>query len=135
MIIYPNSGALWGAGLLRTGLANALIKLFKAGAGISVNPALTLTQLEAAEADYTGYAPITVATFTTPLLNPVAGASVSSGTQQFQIAAPYTVANVIGGGWIESAGGVLVAAWDFDPTRTLAMAGDGIPFEFIAIFG
>lgn len=134
-IIYPNSGALWGAGLLQTALADAEIHLFQDGMGIIVQPSLTLTDLEAAEADYTGYAMVTVADWLAPLLNPVGGASIDSGVGQFAIASPYTVSNVIGGGWLQTAGGVLVSAWDYSPTRTLAGAGDGFPVDLILVFG
>jgi len=135
VIIYPNTGALWGAGLLRTALAASEIHLFRAAMGITINPALTLAELVAAEATYTGYAAEEITTFAAPLLNPLGGASTNSGTVQFQIASPYTVPNVIGGGWIQTAGGVLVAAWDYDPTRTLAGAGDGFPVDLFLLFG
>lgn len=135
MIIYPNAGALWGAGLLKTALALSEIHLFKSGMSIVVNPGLTLAELELAEADYTGYAAEEVTAFSVPLLNPIGGASVNSGSVQFQIAAPYTVGNVIGGGWIQTTGGVLVAAWDYDPTRALVGAGDGFPVDLFLLFG
>lgn len=135
MIIYPNTGALWGAGLLRTALATSEIHLFKAGMGVAITPALVLADLEAAEADYTGYAAEEVTAFAAPLLNPLGGASIDSGSVQFAIASPYTDGNVIGGGWIQTSGGVLVAAWDYDPTRSLTGPGDGVPVDLFLLFG
>lgn len=134
-IIYPNSGALWGAGLLRTALAGSEVHLYQASMGIVINPALTLAELEAAEANYTGYAAEAITAFAAPLLNPLGGASIDSGSVQFAIESPYTVPNVIGGGWIQTTGGVLVAAWNYDPTRGLVGAGDGFPVDLFLLFG
>lgn len=135
MVKYPNSGALWLAGVVRTALAGCVMKLFKDGEGIVVGPALTIAELTAAEADYTGYAGITVAAMTAPLLNPLGGASISTATQQFAITAPYTLPNVIGGGWIEDSTGALVMAWSYDNAISLTGAGDGIPVEQLFLFG
>lgn len=134
-IIYPNTGALWGAGLLQAELALSEIHLYQAGMGIVLGPSIDLTTLEAAEADYTGYAPMTVTAFEDPLLSQLGGASIDSGVAQFATAAPYTVSNVIGGGWIQTAGGVLVAAWDYNPVRTLAGAGAGLGVDLLLLFG
>ena len=135
MILYPNSGLLWGAGLLKTALANSKIRLFKADAGIILTNATTQAELVAGECDFTGYAAITVAAWNNPLLNPVGGAGIDSGLQQFATANPYTVGNSVGGGWVETAGGVLVAAWNYDPARSCNGAGDGVPVDLILIFG
>lgn len=135
MIAYPNTGMLWGAGLLQTALAGSKIRLFQDGQGINVGPALTLAELEAAECDFTGYTEATIANWLAPLLNPVGGASTDSGSVQFAISAPYTVSNVVGGGWVETAGGVLVAAWNYDPVRPVLGAGDGISVDLFLIFG
>lgn len=135
VIKYPSAGALWLAGIVRTALAGCKIRLFKDGEGIVVGPALTLAALEAAEADFTGYAEITVANMTAPLLNPLGGASISTSTQQFAMAAPYTTPNVIAGGWIETATGDLVMAWSYGEPKSLVGAGDGIPVEEILLFG
>lgn len=132
---YPNAGALFIAGKVRTALANCKLRLFKDGMGIVVGPSLTAAQLAAAEADYDGYAAITVAAMTAPLLNPLGGASISTGSQQFAIAAPYAVTNVIGGGWLEDSTGALVMAWSYGEAKPLVGAGDGIPVEQILLYG
>lgn len=135
MIAYMNSGMLWGAGLLETALAACEIHLFKSGEGIVIGPSLLLADLVAAKADYTGYLEITVAAMLAPVLNPLGGGSTTTGTQQFATAAPYTVGNSIGGGWIQDAAGVLLMAWDYDPPRVMAGAGDAIPAEVVFLFG
>lgn len=133
--IWMKSGSLWGAGLMQAALADAEIHLFQAAMGVSINPNLLLATLEAAECDFTGYAPITVATWQDPYLVPGGGAGTSSGSQVFAIATPYTTANVVGGGWVQDAGGVLLFAWSYDPTIPLVGAGDAVPVEQIPVFG
>lgn len=135
IIKYPNAGALWLAGKVKTALVNCKLRLFKDGEGITVGPTLTAAALVAAEADYTGYAAITVAAMSAPLLNPLGGASISTSTQQFATASPYTDPNVIGGGWLEDSTGALVMAWSYDQPKSMVGAGDGIPVEMILLFG
>jgi hypothetical protein len=132
---YMKSGMLWGAGLLQTALADAVIHLFKGGMGIIISDNLQLADLEAAEADFTGYAPITVATWLAPYLMPGGGAGTSTGSKVFAIASPYTVGNSIGGGWIQDADDVLVFAWDYSPAISLVGPGDAVPVEQIVVFG
>lgn len=134
-IIYPNSGAMWGAGLLQTALAGSEIHLFQAGMGVVIGPALDKATLVAAECDYTGYASQTVAAFLDPLLSKLGGASIDSGVAQFAITTPFTVPNVVGGGWLEDAAGDLVAVWDYNPNVTLAGAGDGLGADLLLLFG
>lgn len=135
IVRYPNSGALWLAGKVKTALVNCKVRLFKDGMGIVVGPALVVADLIAAEADYDGYAAITVAATSAPLLNPLGGASISTGEQQFQIDAPYATPNVIGGGWLEDSTGALVMAWSYGEPKSLVGAGDGIPVTQILLFG
>jgi hypothetical protein len=135
IVKYPNAGALFLAGLVRTALAGCKIRLFKDGEGIIVGPALTLAQLEAAEADFTGYAEIVVANMLAPGLNPLGGASITTGTQQFATAAPYTITNMVGGGWLETATGDLLLAWSYGEAKGMIGAGDVIPVEQILLYG
>jgi hypothetical protein len=135
VVKYTNAGALWLAGKVKTALVNCKMRLFKDGMGIVVSPSLVVADLIAAEADYTGYVEKTIAAMSAPLLNPVGGASISTGEQQFQIDAPYTVTNVIGGGWIEDSTGALVMAWSYGEAKPLVGAGDGIPVTQILVFG
>lgn len=135
MILWMNEGALWGAAILRTALEDAEFHLFKSGEGITINRTLTLAALEAAEADYTGYAAIVITAFGPPILMPGGGAGVNSGSQLFAIASPYSVGNTIGGGWCQSADGDLLFAWNYDPVIGLSGPGQGIPVEQIPVFG
>jgi len=53
---------------------------------------------------------------------------------QFQTAAPYTVPNVIGGAWLETAAGLLVAIIPFPTAVAMGAAGDAIPLAQILTF-
>jgi len=100
-----------------------------------LNEATDIGTLASNEADYTGYAFAALATWFDPLLNPAGGASIESGLQQFAIASPYTVPNVISGWWVQDSGGDLVCAGNFADDKPLAGAGDGIPMNVELIFG
>lgn len=135
IVKYPNAGALWLAGKVRTALAGCKLRLFKAGSGINVGPGLLLADLVAAEVTFTGYAEITVAAMMAPGLNPLGGASISTGTQQFATAAPYTTPDTVGGGWMEDSTGALVMAWQYDQPKGMSGEGDTLPVEQILLFG
>jgi len=131
--VYPNSSALLLAGLIRTGLAAAEIKLFKAIAQpLSVSTVIG----DFTEADYDGYAAKVVTTWLAAYLDPAGGASFQSGTQQFQFVPPVgaPVPNTILGFWIETAGGDLAAAGTFAAPVAMAAAGDAIPLNVTLTF-
>ena len=133
-LLYPNAGSLWLAEVAQTALANSVLSLYQTGS-VVLSPTTTKAELEAAEADYTGYATQTVTAWMAPLLNPLGGASIDSGLKQFAIASPYTVSNVIQGWWLEDSTGDVVCAGDFASTKPLVGAGDGIPFNVQLVFG
>ena len=133
-LIYPNEGSLWVAGIVQTALAGSDMHLFQSGS-VTLGPLTTLVDLDAAEADYTGYAAQNIAAWTDPLLNGLGGASIEAGLLQFAIAAPYTVPNMIQGWYLTETGGDLVCAGDFAVLKGLAGAGDGIPFNVTLRFG
>lgn len=133
-LIYPNSGSLWLAAIVKTALALSTMHLYQTGS-VVLSAATTKAELVAAVANYTGYALQTITAWFAPLLNPLGGASIESGLLQFQIDAPYTVDNVIQGWWVEDAGNDLVCAGDFTTPKALVGAGDGIPFNVELIFG
>lgn len=135
MVSYCNAGSLWLAGKAQAALANCKLRLYQDGMGIVIGPTLTQTALDAAVATFTGYADITVAAMTAPLLNPIGGASISTGSRQFAMASPYTTSNVIAGGWIEDSTGALVMAFSFAQPISITGAGDGIPVEQVFLFG
>lgn len=133
-LIYPNSGSLWLAAIVQTALAASVMSLFQVGT-VTLTATTVKADLEAAEADYTGYAAQTITTWFDPLLNPLGGASIESGLLQFAIATPYTVPNTIQGWWVEDSTGALVCAGDFTVPKPLVGAGDGIPFNLELVFG
>lgn len=90
----------------KTGLS----KLFKAA--VVFTPNLAAADLAAVEADFSGYAPITETTLPNPYPDQInGGVSFEIPTIQYQCASPLTVPNDIYGGWFETAGGVLLMAW------------------------
>lgn len=133
-MLYPNSGALALAANVQTFLANSDLHLFQSGS-VVLGPGTTLAELDGAEADYTGYSVITIASWLAPLLNPLGGASIECGTQQFAIASPYTVSNVIQGWYLTESGGDLICAGDLPQPVALVGAGDGIPLNVQLVFG
>lgn len=133
-LIYPNSGSLWLAAIVQTALAASVMHLFQTGS-VVLSAATVLADLEAAEADYTGYVEQTITAWFDPLLNPLGGASIESGLLQFAIASPYTVDNVIQGWYVQDSADALVCAGDFTTPKALVGAGDGIPFNVELIFG
>jgi hypothetical protein len=100
-MLYPNVGSLAVASAIRTFMAASKLRLIK-DPGPTLAPGITLAELAAAEADYTGYLAITVANYNLAILSPLGGAQIGSGTQQFITAAPYTVGNSIVGQTIQS---------------------------------
>lgn len=128
---YPNGGQLWLAGITRTALANSVVSLFQN----TITPTVLTTkaELEAAEADYDGYAPKTVANWNEPFLGSL-GAAIQMPVQQFQPTGS-TTPNIINGAWVETAGGVLVFIVTFPASVSMASAADAIPLSEILRFG
>lgn len=120
-------GALQLGTYLAADLADAEVHLFQVDV-ISITPNTTLAELEAIEADFTGYAPATVATWIGPMLAPITGAMVQSPTLEFGIDAPYTVPNNIMGWWLQdSLGNLLMIGTPPDP---VPMVGPGNLWAF-----
>lgn len=128
---YPNTGQVWIAGITRTALANSVVSLYQS----SITPSVLTTkaELEAAEADFGGYAPVVVANFNPAFLS-VLGGAIQMPVVQFQCDgnAP---SNVIGGAWLETAGGVLVSIIPFVAPKAMVLATDAIPLSEILRFG
>lgn len=134
-LAYPNVGALKVAGLVLTGMAASVVKLFKDA--LTVSPSLTKAILDAAECDYDGYAPITVANFLPPYIDPAGGASIQSGTQQFDYGPVGTppVTNNVYGFWIETAAGIPILAGLFDAPVAMNQVGDSVPMSVVLNYG
>lgn len=128
---YPTAGQMWLAGIARTALANSVVRLYKNTLTPSVLTALAA--LEAAEADYDGYAAKTVAAWGEAFLGAL-GAAIQMPNQQFQPTGS-TTPNLINGAWIETAGGVLVAIIQFPATISMGSPTDAIPLSEILRFG
>jgi len=109
--IFPTAEQITVAGAIKTPYATGVLKLFKSQ--IDLTLALAAADLAAIEADFSGYAAITLTT-----LPPVfvdgnrGGVSFQIPTQQWNVSDPATIQNDIYGGWIETAGGVLLMAWE-----------------------
>lgn len=128
---YPNAGQVWLAGITRTALANSVVSLYQS----TITPSVLTTKalLEAAEADYAGYAPLTVANWGAAFLSALGGA-IQMPVQQFQCTGG-GVENVIGGAWVETAGGVLVSIIPLSAVKAMVTATDAIPLSEILRFG
>lgn len=128
---YPNDGQVWLAGITRTALANSVVSLYQS----SLSPSILTTKamLEAAEADFGGYNPITVAAWNAAFLSALGGA-IQMPVVQFQCdgSAP---SNVIGGAWVETAGGVLVSIIPLSAVKSMTLSTDAIPLSEILRFG
>lgn len=131
-VFYPKDGSFWLANEVQTLLAGSKMRLFQSS--IIPTTATTLAELEAEEATFTGYAEKTLTTWGEPYTSPAGGASISSPLVQFQTASPYTVGNNIGGAWIETALGDLVAIITFPEVVPMAGMGDAIPIAQVLTF-
>jgi hypothetical protein len=132
---YSQAGALWLAGLVKAGLAESVIHLY--AQSVSLLPTLTLAQMEAVEANYDGYTPITVAAWAAAFLDPAGGADISSGYEQFQYgpAASPPVTNSVLGLFIVTSGGVLLVVQQFATPLPMSQIGDAVPVTVLLNFG
>jgi hypothetical protein len=131
-VYYPKSGQQWLAGKVRTALAASKIRLYQS----SINPTenTTLAELEAAEADYDGYAEITITNFGAVFQSPL-GAAIQMPSVQFQGTDPMVVTNNIGGAWIEDSTGALVNIIGFPEAKAMSSPLDALPLSEILRFG
>ena len=132
--IYPNVACLDVIGLMRTKLAGCSVHLYKSpftpGAGT------VLADLTAIEADFGGYAAITVTALLAAFIDPIGGASAQIGTVQFN-ADGTTPDNIIYGAWVQATGTppVLYLAVQFDNPVPMSAVGDALPLDFKFNFG
>ncbi len=125
--VYPLTGALKFAAQQQTYLALSVLHLFKAT--FNLTPTVVAADLEAIEADYDGYEPITCTTWNQPYLDPAGGASMQPGTKQFNFASDTGSVNSIYGWFLESAAGDLLAAGTFDGAIPMVQDGDSVPLN------
>jgi hypothetical protein len=135
--IYPAVGAKELATLVKAGLANAKIRLFKAPAP-PINDATVLADLTAHEADVDGYAAAVIAAWIGPYQDPDGGSSIRSGEVDFNYVPagpPLVNNNSIAGFWIETAGGILVAIVVFDTPLNLGVGHVLLPLTSVLNYG
>lgn len=120
----PNSYALVQATTAQAARALSVIKLFKSG--FVPDPNTVVAELDAEEADFDDYAPITVTAWLDPAGAITGGWQITAPTSQFLCAADQVVPNMIGGWWAELAAGTVIIIRQFDDPVPMAEAGNFI---------
>ena len=125
IFIYPNTGAMVLAGLVRTDLVAAVLKLFKND--VIPAPSTVLADLE--ECDFSGYAEVDPVEWQAVFLDPqLGGASFQTFNQwNFDGADVTPTTNTVYGYWIESVAGTLLAVGTFENPIPMMAGGDSIP--------
>ncbi len=112
------TGAKLEATAGKTRLANSVLHLFQSS--FTPTPNSTLADFTAAEADFDGYAGITIATWSDPVLAGQ-GFAIYAPTQTFRWEHDTDdVGNQIGGAYLVTSGGVLYQYTKFDPTLNVS---------------
>lgn len=132
MPLYTNGGALILAGIARDALADAEVHLYQ-----EVTPPLSVSTVigDFTEADYSGYAAATIAAWLAPYLDPAGGASIQSGTQQFDFGTLPGNINSINGFYLVNSDGDLILASAFPAPIAMTQPGDAIPVDVVLNFG
>lgn len=130
---FPLEGCQTSAAATRTALANSVMHLFQQS--LSPDPSTPLTDYTAAEADYDGYAAITMAAWNAPILAPGTGYMIGSPLVQFAWEFDEeSVGNVIKGAYLVDAAGKLRLTVIFTDLIPMEMAGQGIPLNVVWLF-
>lgn len=129
---FPLSVCALQAGERRTALAASVVKMFKSSLVPDENT--VLADLDAAEADFDGYAPVTLTTWGAPILGPVSGYAIYSPGFQFTSDAPNAVTNSIGGLYLVDAGGLLRGVTTFAEALPMGGIGQGYIDRFVQYF-
>jgi hypothetical protein len=133
-VFYPNLATLWLANQLKTDLASSKLKLFQSSYNASISS--TFAELEAAEADFSGYTAKTITAWLNAIFNPAGGSSTQAPTQQFAFdSGSGSVTNNIGGWYLTTSTDQIVAIGTFDDPIPMAGDGDGIPVDILLRFG
>jgi len=115
---------------LQTVLALSKVRLYQST--LVPTPSTPKTALVAAEADYDDYPAggSTITAFLDPIFNPAGGASISAPTVQFDVTTPApTTPNLIGGAWLEDAGGDVHLVMPFAAPVPMDTLGQGFPLN------
>lgn len=118
---FPMPAALKNATERRTAYAGGAVGLFKST--LVIGPNVTITEVEAAEATFGGYARITIANWGLPILAPLSGYAIYSPSFQFSStpADPVVEENIGGVFFVDAAGALRILA----PLTLFAMGGPG----------
>jgi hypothetical protein len=128
-IFYTNAACMVNAAEKQTALALSKCRLFKST--FVPTPATTKAELEANEADYTGYTAggETITAWLDPLLDPAGGASITAPTIQFDVTGPVVDTDIVGGFWVEDAGGDVRLVGQFAAPVPMEVVGQGFPLN------
>lgn len=130
---FPLEGCLTTATAIRTALANSVLHLFKSD--FVPEPSSPLADYTADEADYDGYAAITMATWNAPILAPGTGYMIGSPLVQFVWTHDTDdVQNVIGGCYLVDSAGKIRLTVIFTAPIPMQQAGQGIPINLVWLF-
>jgi hypothetical protein len=114
----------------------ALCKVRLTQAPFAFSPTTTKADAIAAEADFDGYTAggNTVTAWGDPLAAPGGGASIAAETTFAYVDDTSHTANQVKSGWIENAGGDIVAAFNFPAPINFAVNGDGFVLQLLDTF-
>ena len=132
---FPLAGCQQNAVDRQTEYANLVVHLYQSSLVPTV--ATTTAELDAAEADFDGYASETMVAFFDPILAPVSGYLIQSPQVQFAyVDGVGHVANTIGGAYFVDSGGTLRMVLALQPAEWIGFAqnGDGWTFNVIDVF-
>lgn len=133
-LLYSLSGCEFIATAVQTALAASKIQLFKST--LTPTPETPLADFVTHSADYTGYPPggAVLAAWLAPILSPTSGYQIQAPMTQFVVGDPVVTGNVIGGFWIEEAGGELIAFGTFGNPQPMQVADQGIDLAPVLTF-
>jgi hypothetical protein len=127
---YPTAEEIAFVTAIQTDFLTAELHLVKAL--VPLLPGMVTADLSAQEADFSGYAAITLATMPDPFVDGVlGGVSFSMPTRQFNTASPTTIPNDIYGGWLETTGGLLIVAFMFPSSFPMQVPFSSLGLELL----
>lgn len=134
MSTFSKSGSLATGNLLQTALAESELRLFKSE--FDPTYGMPLSAFDAQECDFSGYTAggKTITAFLEPLTKVGGGTTIAAPTQQWDFTPPGEGDPVLGdvGGWyLVTAGGVLVAFEKYDEPVNLIEVGQGIRVDAV----
>ena len=128
--IYPTASQIELVNLLKVPFATGVIHLFSSPIAFNLN--LTVAELTAIEATFTGYAAITLTAIPAAYADPInGGISQAIPLSQFNTASPYTIGNNIFGGWMDDATGNLLFAWQTATGWAMSAAFQSLPLAIV----